>query len=179
MFVREAPELTDCDVTPKSVYFDRRKFLRGMGLAGVAAVGGKSLLGLVSPSITAHATTKLADLVKSQFTTDEKQTPYNDVTHYNNFYEFGSNKGDPAKNSQNFRTSPWSVSVEGEVSKPRKFTIEQIHHRGNSEAGAARGAHLPPSVRRSMVDRRTLDRLLLQCSREACRAYPKSTIRRL
>ncbi len=126
MFVRQAPELTDCDVTPKSVYFDRRKFLRGMGLAGVAAVGGKSLLDLVSPSITAHATTKLADLVKSQFTTDEKQTPYNDVTHYNNFYEFGTAKGDPAKNAQNFRTSPWAVSVEGEVNKPRKFTMEEI-----------------------------------------------------
>jgi sulfoxide reductase catalytic subunit YedY len=126
MFDRQAPELTYCDVTPKSVYFDRRKFLRGMGLAGVAAVGGKSLLDLVSPSITAHATTKLADLVKSPFTTDEKQTPYNDVTHYNNFYEFGTDKGDPAKNSQKFRTSPWTVSVEGEVSKPRKFTMDEI-----------------------------------------------------
>jgi sulfoxide reductase catalytic subunit YedY len=126
MLVRRAPELTYRDVTPKSVYIDRRKFLQAMGLAGVAAVGGKSLLDLVSPSITAHAATKLAGLVKSQFTTDEKQTPYNDVTHYNNFYEFGTDKGDPAKNAQNFRTSPWTVSVEGEVSKPRKFTMEEI-----------------------------------------------------
>jgi sulfoxide reductase catalytic subunit YedY len=97
-----------------------------MGLAGVAAATGRGLLNLVSPSITVQATTKLTGLGKSQFSTDEKQTPYNDVTHYNNFYEFGSNKDDPAKNSQNFRTSPWSVSVEGEVSKPRKFTMDEI-----------------------------------------------------
>jgi sulfoxide reductase catalytic subunit YedY len=126
MLVRKAPELTYRDITPKSVYLDRRKFLLAMGLAGVAAAAGRGLLNLVSPSITAQATTKLTGLGKSPFSTDEKQTPYNDVTHYNNFYEFGSNKDDPSKNSQNFRTSPWSVSVEGEVSKPRKFTMEEI-----------------------------------------------------
>jgi methionine sulfoxide reductase catalytic subunit len=126
MLVRKTPELAYSDITPKSVYLDRRKFLQGMGLAGVAAGTGRGLLNLVSPSITAQTTTKFTGLGKSQFSTDEKQTPYNDVTHYNNFYEFGSNKDDPAKNSQNFRTSPWSVSVEGEVSKPRKFTMEEI-----------------------------------------------------
>jgi len=50
----------------------------------------------------------------------------NDVTHYNNFYEFGVDKGDPAKNAQNFRTSPWTVSVEGEVKTPRKFSMDEI-----------------------------------------------------
>jgi methionine sulfoxide reductase catalytic subunit len=48
------------------------------------------------------------------------------VTHYNNYYEFGSDKSDPARNSQKFQTSPWSVSVEGEVAKPRKFTMDEI-----------------------------------------------------
>jgi methionine sulfoxide reductase catalytic subunit len=126
MLIRRTPDLTYRDVTPKSIFLDRRKFLQGMGLAGIAAATGRGLLNLVSPSITAHATTKLSGLEKSPFSTDEKQTPYNDVTHYNNFYEFGSDKSDPAKNSQNFRTSPWSVSVEGEVSKPRKFTMEEL-----------------------------------------------------
>jgi|ERR1700674_131126 len=126
MLVRKAPVLTYRDITPKSVYLDRRKFLRGMGLAGLAVAGGSSLFNIVSPSITAQATNKLTGLVKSPYDTDEKQTPYNDVTHYNNFYEFGTDKSDPAKNSQNFRTSPWTVSVEGEVSKPRKFTMDEI-----------------------------------------------------
>jgi sulfoxide reductase catalytic subunit YedY len=51
---------------------------------------------------------------------------YNHLTHYNNFYEFGGDKSDPAKNAQNFRSSPWTVSVEGEVANPRKFSIEDI-----------------------------------------------------
>ncbi|MFI5057729.1 MAG: protein-methionine-sulfoxide reductase catalytic subunit MsrP [Candidatus Acidiferrales bacterium] len=126
MLVRKAPVMNYRDITPKSVYLDRRKFLRGMGIAGLAAASGRGLLNLVSPSITAQATNKLTGLVKSPYDTDEKQTPYNDVTHYNNFYEFGTDKSDPAKNSQDFRTSPWTVSVEGEVSKPRKFTMDEI-----------------------------------------------------
>ena len=126
MLVRKAPELTYRDVTPKSVYLDRRKFLHGMGIAGLAAAAGRSVLNLLSPSITAQAATKLTGLVKSPYNTDEKQTPYDDVTHYNNFYEFGTDKGDPAKNAQKFQTSPWTISIEGEVSKPRKFTMDEI-----------------------------------------------------
>ncbi|MGA2419578.1 MAG: twin-arginine translocation signal domain-containing protein, partial [Candidatus Acidiferrum sp.] len=112
MLVRKSPDLTYADVTPKSVYLNRRNFLRGLGLAGAAAVAGERLWNLASPSQIVLATTKL-NFVKGPYGTDEKETPYNDVTHYNNFYEFGTDKGDPAKNSQNFRTSPWTVSVEG------------------------------------------------------------------
>jgi sulfoxide reductase catalytic subunit YedY len=64
--------------------------------------------------------------VKGPYSTDEKQTSFNDVTHYNNYYEFGTDKGEPAENAKNFVTSPWSVSVEGEVKKPRKFTMDEI-----------------------------------------------------
>jgi methionine sulfoxide reductase catalytic subunit len=125
MLIRRASDLTYADVTPRSVYLDRRKFLRGMGLATAAAIAGKNLLDLVSPSHSVYAGTKLTT-IKGPFNTDEKITPVADVTHYNNFYEFGSDKSDPARNSQNFHTSPWSVSVEGEVAKPRKFTMEEI-----------------------------------------------------
>ena len=125
MLIRRSLELTHADVTPRSVYLDRRKFLRDMGLAGVVALAGKSLLDLASPSQSAYAGTKLTT-VKGPFSTDEKANSYNDVTHYNNFYEFGVDKDAPAKNAQNFSTSPWTVSIEGEVNKPRKFTMEEI-----------------------------------------------------
>jgi sulfoxide reductase catalytic subunit YedY len=125
MLIRRASDLTYADVTPRSVYLDRRKFLRSLGLATAAAIAGKNLLDLVSPSHSVYAGTKLTT-IKGPFNTDEKITPVADVTHYNNFYEFGSDKSDPARNSQNFHTSPWSVSVEGEVAKPRKFTMEEI-----------------------------------------------------
>jgi sulfoxide reductase catalytic subunit YedY len=125
MLLKRKADLTHADVTPKDVYTNRRKFLRDMGIAGVTAFAGERILSLATPNLTAYATSKL-NFVKGQFNTDEKQTPINDVTHYNNFYEFGTDKSDPAKNAQNFRTSPWTVSVEGEVKSPRKFSMDEL-----------------------------------------------------
>src|SRR5713101_2334452 len=126
MLIRKAPDLTCADVTPKSVYLNRRNFLRAMGIVGASAVAGKRLLELASPSEMAFAGAKLIGLKPSPFSTTEKQNSYQDVTHYNNFYEFGTDKGDPAKNAQHFNTSNWTVSVEGEVQKPRKFSMDEI-----------------------------------------------------
>src|SRR5271170_1655813 len=125
MLIRRSPDLIYADITPKSVYLNRRKFLQGMGIAGVAGLAGTRLLDLISPSRDVYAGTKLAT-VKGPFSTDEKITPFHDVTHYNNYYEFGTDKGDPSKNARNFQTSPWSVSVTGEVAKPRTFTMDDI-----------------------------------------------------
>jgi sulfoxide reductase catalytic subunit YedY len=113
-------------VTPKSVYLNRRKFVQGLSLAAGVALAGRAGWSLLAPFDSVLAASKLNGVVKGPFSTDEKQTPYNDVTTYNNFYEFGTGKGDPAKNARNFRTSPWTVSVEGEVKKPRKFDVEEI-----------------------------------------------------
>jgi sulfoxide reductase catalytic subunit YedY len=126
MLIRRKPELTCADVTPKDFYFNRRKFLEGMGLAGVAALAGRNLLNLAFPSENVDAATKFTGLTKSPFSTTEKETSSQDATHYNNFYEFGVDKDQPAKNSQNFRTSPWTVSVEGEVKTKRKFSMDEI-----------------------------------------------------
>jgi sulfoxide reductase catalytic subunit YedY len=133
MLVRKTPDLTYADVTPKAVYLNRRNFLRAMGIAGASAVAGEGLWKLVSPSQTVHATTKLSGIVKGPYSTDEKETPYNDVTHYNNFYEFGVDKDDPAKNAQKFQTLPWTISIEGEVKNPRKFSMDEILKRAPLE----------------------------------------------
>ncbi len=98
------------DITPKEVYLSRRKWL------GAAA-------GLALPL---GAATKLGPLSKSPFSTSEEQTSYKDVTTYNNFYEFGTQKDEPARNAKNFRTRPWTVAVEGAAAKPRTFDIEEI-----------------------------------------------------
>jgi methionine sulfoxide reductase catalytic subunit len=126
MLIGKAPDLTYADVTPKSVYLNRRKFLRDVGIVGAAALAGKGLFDLALTPQVAFAGTKFSDLVKSPFSTTEKQNTFEDVTHYNNFYEFGTNKGDPAKNAGKFNTSNWKVSVEGEVKTPRKFTMDEI-----------------------------------------------------
>src|SRR5690349_19328923 len=111
MLIRKATDLIYADVTPKQVYLDRRKFLQAMGIVGATAVAGKRLFELAVPSQAALAATKFSDLAKSPFSTTEKQNTYEDVTHYNNFYEFGTDKSDPAKNAQKFNTSNWVVSV--------------------------------------------------------------------
>src|SRR6202795_1931943 len=126
MLIRRPTDLTYSDVTPKSVHIQRREFLRAMGIAGAAAVSGAAAWRVSRPLDEVHASSKLVVASKSRFSTTEKETPYNDVTHYNNFYEFGTDKTDPAKNAKKFRTSPWTVSVEGEVKKPRKFSMDEI-----------------------------------------------------
>ena len=126
MLIRKPAQLTYADVTPKSVYVNRRSFLQAMGIAGAAAVVGSRIFELALPSQTALAATEFRGLIKSPFSTTEKVNSLEDVTHYNNFYEFGTDKLDPAKNAQKFNTSNWVVSVEGEVAKPRKFTLDEI-----------------------------------------------------
>ena len=124
MLMKKKPELGAADVTPRDVYLHRRKFLAGLGIAGAAAALADGAFRAWSP-LLAYAGSKL-NAVKSSYTVDEKVTPVNDVTHYNNFYEFGTDKGDPAKNAQKWVTSPWTVAVEGEVKTPRKFSLDEI-----------------------------------------------------
>jgi sulfoxide reductase catalytic subunit YedY len=126
MLLKQTPEFKYSDITPRDIYVNRRKFLYGMGLAGGLALAGKALLDVVNPTARAYASTKLSGLASSPFSTTEKISPEQVVTTYNNFYEFGTDKADPAKNAQKFVTSPWTVSVEGEVAKARKFSMDEI-----------------------------------------------------
>ena len=98
------------EVTPQSIYLNRRRFLA----AGAA---------ILVPQ--ARAAAKL-EAAKSPFSTDEKPTPFIDVTTYNNFYEFGTGKDQPSKNAGKMKTSPWKVSVEGAVAKPKSFDLDEI-----------------------------------------------------
>ena len=126
MLVKRSPDLKYSDITPREAYLNRRKFLYGMGLAGGLALAGRGLADLISPSARAYASTKLQGMSGSPYSTNEKVTPEQVVTTYNNYYEFGTDKGDPAKNAQKFVTSPWTVSVEGECAKPRKYSMDEL-----------------------------------------------------
>ena len=126
MLIKRPSDIQSSEITPKSLYLNRRKFLTGATMAGAALMAGRSLMEIASPSGTALAATKLSGLASSPLSTKEKQTPSNDVTHYNNFYEFGTGKEEPAEKAKNFKTSPWRVSVEGAVNKPQKFDLDAI-----------------------------------------------------
>jgi sulfoxide reductase catalytic subunit YedY len=125
MLFRKSPEIRWSEVTPRRVYLTRRRFLAGASAAGALAAGYQ-LLESVQPRQTVLAGTRLGPLLKSPFSTDEKQTPYNDVTHYNNFYEFGTQKEQPAELAKNFKTSPWAIQVDGAVNKPRTYDLDML-----------------------------------------------------
>jgi methionine sulfoxide reductase catalytic subunit len=122
MLIKKSPDLRHSDVTPKSLYLNRRKFLAGVPAAFLA---GNDLL---SPSRRAlAATTKLQTVKSSLTTTGEKINDKQDVTTYNNYYEFGTGKDEPSQLAPpRLKTSPWTVSIEGDCAKPRKISIEEI-----------------------------------------------------
>jgi len=121
MLIKRAADLRYSDVTPKNIYFNRRKFLAGFP---AAFVGARELL---SPTAAAIAGTPLQNLRKSPFSTTEKLNTYKQVSTYNNYYEFGTDKEAPAENVKKFQMpSEWVVSVEGDVAKPRKFSIDDL-----------------------------------------------------
>jgi len=108
------PKIASSEITPRSVYLKRREFLTAAAGTGIAIAAGKSAF-----ADTLNAT-------KSNYTVDEKLTPIKDVTTYNNFYEFGLDKADPAKLSGNFKPRPWTVKVDGMVGKPGTFDIDAL-----------------------------------------------------
>jgi len=125
MLIKKPSDIASSEITPERVYFNRRKFLAATGtLLGAAALGG-GIAEVLSPSESVLAGTKLQSS-QSQFSTSEKQTPYNDVTHYNNYYEFSTDKYEPAELAKNFNPRPWTVKVEGLANKPRTFDIDDI-----------------------------------------------------
>ena len=126
MLIKRASDISYSEVTPRRLTVDRRSFLTGAAAAAGVALGGSEILNLLSSTRRLMATTKLNNLAKSPFSTNETETPFKDVTSYNNFYEFGTDKGDPAEYSGNFRTSPWTVEVSGEVAKPRSYSLDDI-----------------------------------------------------
>ena len=126
MSSKHGTKLTYSDVTPKSIYTNRRNFLFGAATTYGAIRGWKLFSNLMSGPGQGSVPVPLQNVKKWPGSTTEKVTPIGDATTYNNFYEFGTDKGDPAQNAKNFVTSPWVVSVEGEVKKPRKLSMDDI-----------------------------------------------------
>jgi len=128
MLIKKAADLRESDVTPQELFLKRREFIAAAGVAAAAvATNG---LGVLGESATVEAQNpkaqKLTDLKKSPFSTDEKLNSYRDITTYNNFYEFGLDKADPAKYAHTLKPKPWSVVVEGQCGKPGTYNIEDI-----------------------------------------------------
>ena len=133
------PDPPSSEITPEAVYADRRRFLKNAALFAATAAGtGAALLWLTdgwkpgaarlaSASGDAPAGPAAPRAAgPGPFDTTEPRTPLADVTSYNNFYEFGSNKDDPARRAGSLRTRPWTVAIEGEVHRPRTLDIDAL-----------------------------------------------------
>ena len=107
---QKIPTIASSEITPEDIYMNRRRF---MTLA--------SGLTIAASSASAWGQAK-----KGPYDTDEKRTPYKDVTTYNNFYEFGFDKDDASRNAKNFRIQPWTVSIEGFVKKPQTYMLDDL-----------------------------------------------------
>ena len=126
MLIKKPSDIPSSEITSKSQYMNRRQFISGAALAGAAvAAGAYELSKMAQPSELVRANTKLTT-VKSSFDTNEKQTPYKDITNYNNFYEFSTDKYGPANLSRNFRTSPWQVKVGGAVAQKKTYDVDSL-----------------------------------------------------
>jgi sulfoxide reductase catalytic subunit YedY len=125
MLIKKSSDTPYSEITKKSDYLDRRSFLAAAGIAGAGLAAAKLVPKMLSPQV-AYAGTKL-DYKKSDLSTHgEELTRLKDTSTYNNFYEFGTDKGDPAEEATKFRTSPWTVSIEGLCNKPQKLDVAGI-----------------------------------------------------
>ena len=147
MLIKKPSDIKPSEITPESVYRNRRQFMKdgsklmlGAAVAGTIpsiaqAQSGDRLKARAPASLN---TTEPAAWMKAKFEnikpapdtapfyTGESLTPYRDVTRYNNFYEFGMDKADPSSNSDEFKVDPWSVEITGAVAKPGTYNLEDI-----------------------------------------------------
>ena len=116
MTVYKLPPIYSSEITPRDLFHDRRRFMQ--------LAAGASLTALLPQN--GFAGEALTGVTKSTDRLIDELTPLKDITSYNNFYEFGTGKEDPAKNAGSLKTRPWTITVEGEVNKPKVFDIEEL-----------------------------------------------------
>jgi methionine sulfoxide reductase catalytic subunit len=135
MLVRKSTSLESTirssDITPRHVFeqtqTNRRRFLAGAATLGAAALATHYIPGLINPDTTVHAADQLT-VGPSKYTLNEPQTPLAKASNYNNFYEFGTDKSDPAHNAHTLRTRPWEIQITGMVKKPQTINIDDLLH---------------------------------------------------
>ena len=122
MLIRKKADIPASHIAPESAWFNRRSFVAGLAAAGLVGTAR------ATPRYVATGTgqKELEGISRGPFSTDEPANSYEDITTYNNFYEFGTGKDDPHRNSGNFRPQPWTVRVEGEAEVTGEFDVEGL-----------------------------------------------------
>ena len=133
MLIKRPSDIPPSEITPRSIFHDRRRFMRGSAGIATTALLGAGGLSLLGPRTARALATdkdatgqKLEGVVESAYRVDEELTPYADITNYNNFYEFGTDKRDPARYAGDFTPHPWTIKVLGECEKPGEYGYEDV-----------------------------------------------------
>jgi sulfoxide reductase catalytic subunit YedY len=132
MFIRVRREIPSSEITDEQVYLRRREFMQFAGATALAAAAGPLLAACGSEAGSAAAApaaggqTPLTGIKPKVVTTDEKLNTFEHITSYNNFYEFGTGKGDPQRYAGRMRTSPWTVKIDGHCNKPADYLLEDL-----------------------------------------------------
>jgi len=122
MLIKKTSDIRPSEITSKTNYLNRRTFIRAGSIAGATILAGPAAAAVVPDESRA----KLPGVVESEFSTDAAPNSYEDVTGYNNFYEFGTGKEDPARYSKEFDARPWSITVDGNAEKTGTFHFEDF-----------------------------------------------------
>ena len=127
MLIRKPDDIPSSEITPKAAYLSRRQFLTGAAAAGAALAGGFYLRSNShDESVVQASGEKLTGITKSKYSSTEKPTSFKDITNYNNYYEFSTDKYEPNGMSKDFRTRPWSLAIDGMVKKRKSLDIDSI-----------------------------------------------------
>ena len=125
MLISREPRTPSSEITDERIYLRRREWLRMAGVAALSLATGPVLSACESPSAD-EGQTPLPGIKPNVVTTDEPRNTFEQITTYNNFYEFGTGKGDPARYAGSLKTSPWKVKVEGLCAKPADYLLEDL-----------------------------------------------------
>ncbi len=122
MLIKKPADILPSEITSETNYLNRRQFMRAGSIAGASLLAGPALGAVVPLGDRAS----LPDVGKSPFSTTEKPNSYEDITTYNNYYEFGTGKDDPFRNAQDFEARPWSITVDGHAEKTGTFDFDDF-----------------------------------------------------
>ena len=125
MIIKRPDSIKASEITDESVYLNRRQFIMSSSKAALAIAGGMAMPEWAGLN-KAQAALVLGNINKSKYLLDEEKTPLKDITRYNNFYEFGTDKEDPALLAKNFKTDPWTLRIDGEVKNPASYQLEEF-----------------------------------------------------
>ncbi len=122
VIIKSSSDIKPSEITPKSIYMDRRKFMQ-RSIATSLLLSADAMLPAWAHK---YPDSKWPELKQSAYSTSDKMNSFEDITTYNNFYEFGTGKKDPHKNATEFNPHPWTITVEGECDKPGTFDLEDF-----------------------------------------------------